>query len=177
MHRSTQIVLVASALITILGLISSAVISIWFPEKTPQGLSSIEKEELGRFVVASQKLEFDFYRAPDKFNPEGLRRYWMSPEQGGTAADSIRRAIDNLKAKNLKYGPQSRILRLQVKDVSMTDDATVVVTTSEHWKLVKVDNKGTVVGQPIELDYPVQYTLKKKEGEWLIAATTTAYKD
>lgn len=143
------------------------------PELT---VTPAEEAELRRVVRESQMLEFlTFYKRPDKVDKEALRTYWLSAELGGREIVNVEESLDRLLRRGWRYGQESQAEQFAIVSVRALEVDLAEVRTRERWFLPLYDKQGRRV--PGKNDYfgpyDAAYTLRKVDGKWLIAQSTT----
>ena len=146
------------------------------PTQKVPSVSAAEEAELRRVVRESQMFEFlTLHRAPDRTNRDDLKKYWLPTQAGGREIINVEESLDRLARRGWHYGPESQAEQFAVMAVSLINFDTARVETRERWFLPIYDKSGRrVPGKNFYFGpYDVAYTLRKVDGQWLIAESTT----
>ncbi len=141
--------------------------------------SPADAAEVRRVVEDSQAFEsLTLYTNPDAVTEAQFGKYWLPAETGGKEILTVKGTVQGLRNKRRRYGLESRIERFEftyIKILAPGDRARA--GTLERWYLPMYENGSRVSDVNAYLGpYLVDYTLKKWNGSWLIAETTTPRK-
>lgn len=141
--------------------------------------SPADAAEVRRVVEESQAFEsLTLYTNPDAVTEAQFAKYWLPAEAGGKEILAVRGKVQGLRNKHRRYGPESRVERFDftyIKILKPGDRARA--GTFERWYLPMYENGNRVADINAYLGpYMVDYTLRKLNGGWLIAETTTPRK-
>ncbi len=134
--------------------------------------SPTDEAEVRRVVKESQFYEtLTLYVNPKDFNKDQLNKYWLPSEQGGKEIKEVESAVQRLLSKGMHYGKESKAERYEFRYVRIFSPRDYAeVGTIERWYVPAYREDGSrVLGRNEYLGpYPVDFTLRKINGAWLI---------
>lgn len=141
--------------------------------------SPADAAEVKRVVEESQVFEsLTLYTNPDAVTEANIAKYWLPAEAGGKEIVTLKGKVQGLRNRERRYGPESRVERFEftyIRILAPGDRARA--GTIERWYLPMYENGNRVADTNSYLGpYQVDYTLRKWNGDWLIAETTTPRK-
>lgn len=143
---------------------------IWFSES--------DKQNIKRVVEESQKYEsMVLYNAPVSVKDEQLSQYWLIGNEFESELDvnKIRAGVERLIREEKYYGNETKCERFEIQSVEINDEEDfATVKTLEKWFIAEYLNDGTLFRNKTVGPYFVNYSLRKKDGRWLIEKSTTA---
>lgn len=138
--------------------------------------SAADEAEVKRTVRDSQVFEtLTFYTNPESFEASQLEKYWLPADLGGQEISRVTAAVQRLRQKGQRYGPESRLERFDFTYVRIFAPGDYAEAgTIERWYVPLYENGKLVLNRNVYLGpYTVDYTLRKVKGVWLIEKNTT----
>lgn len=136
-----------------------------------------DRVEIERVVRESQLLEtLTFYTNPKSFDKDQLSKYWVPIDQGGKAITKVEANVRNLLTNKLHYGKESRNVVFDFLSVDINPARNYAdVETRERWYIPLYDENEVRVAdrEPYYEGNPIDYSLRKIEGRWLIQSNST----
>jgi hypothetical protein len=179
--KYTAVTLILFFLITISSISHSAyqseVLNVRANHLIPTLQDDPDKVEVERVIRESQLFEtLTLYTNPKSFDKDQLSKYWVPIDQGGEAIKQVEANVRNLLNKRQHYGKESKNVTLAILSVDINPARDYAdVQTRERWFIPLYDeNEVRVPNRPPYYEgNPIDYTLRKIEGRWLIQSNST----
>jgi hypothetical protein len=137
-----------------------------------------DEQKIRKVVEESQKFEsLVLYNSPASVEEAQLNRYWLADNEFNSELDinKIRAGVQRLIREGKYYGKETRCEQFEIQSIEINEAKDfAIVKTLEKWFIAEYFTDGTLFKNKTVGPYFVSYTLRRKDGRWLIEKSTTA---